>query len=336
MFLRSDASRKALGFGTLLLALLPIAALSVWVGNRELLPADIWAALRWPDDTETSMIVWSLRVPRTVTGLVSGAAFGVAGALMQALTRNPLADPGLLGVNAGAAFAVTLGVGVFGIALMSQYIWFAFFGAMTATVFSFLIGSVGRRQPEPAGLVLAGAALSAVLGGLTQLMSLLDKQHFQQLRAWGIGSLEGVTLHDSALVMALMGVGLLLALVSGRALNALALGDDLAAAMGVQVGRVRLLGFLAVTLLAGGGTALTGGLSFVGLMVPHLVRWLIGPDWRWIVLYSVPAAAALVVLADILGRVVVRPDELEAGIVTAVVGAPLLIALVRRREVRGL
>lgn len=320
----------------LLLSLLPLRALSLWLGNRGLPAADIWAALRHPSETEVSMIVWSLRLPRTVVGLVSGTAFGVAGALMQALTRNLLADPGLLGVNAGAAFAVTLGMGVFGITLMSQYIWFAFAGALVATVFSFLIGTLGRHTPQPAQLVLAGAALSAVLGGLTNLLTLLDKRHFQELRAWGIGSLEGVSLDDSALVMGLMLLGLILALACGRALDALALGDELAAAMGVNVARTRILGFLAVTLLAGGGTALTGGLSFVGLMVPHLVRWRLGPDWRWIVLYTAPAAAALVLLADILGRLVVRPSELEAGIVTALLGGPLLIWLVRRPEGRGL
>lgn len=313
---------------------LTIASLAV--GANALPVEEVWRSVWNRDDSEASAIVWSLRLPRTVVGLVVGAAFGVAGALIQALTRNPLADPGILGVNAGAAFAVTVGVGAFGIASIQGYIWFAFAGAASATIVVYVIGAAGSGTASPVTLVLAGVALGATLGGVASLLSLMDPETFDRLRFWGVGSIAGTGLDDTATVLPFLAVGVLIAVLIAGALNAVALGDDLAVSMGTHVYRTRVLGIVAVTLLAGGGTALTGGIAFVGLMVPHMVRWFTGPDQHWIILGSALAAPVLVLAADLLGRVVARPQELEVGIVTAVVGAPVLIALVRRRKVSGL
>lgn len=332
----SASARRITGL-VVIAAALALAILSSLAFGANPLPLDaVWRGLWLPDRSEASIIVWTLRVPRTVVGIIVGAAFGVAGALIQALTRNPLADPGILGVNAGAGFAVTLGIGFFGLGGVGGYIWFAFVGAAAATVLVYLIGSAGRGTVPPVTLVLAGVALGAVLNGLSTFLTLIDEETFRSVRSWGIGSIARTSLADAALVLPFLALGLLIALAVSGSLNAIALGDDLAASLGVGVVRSRVLGIIAVTLLAGGATALTGGIAFVGLMVPHVVRWFTGPDQRWIITYSALSAPVLVLVADVVGRVIARPGEIEVGIVTAVIGAPVLIALVRRRKVSGL
>lgn len=333
---RARTGRRSLGLVLLAVALALVCVASLALGANPLPLEEVRRGLLQPDGSEASLIVWSLRVPRTVVGLLVGAAFGVAGALIQALTRNPLADPGILGVSAGAGFAVTLGVGVFGLSGASGYVWFAFLGAAAATVLVTLIGSAGRGRVSPVTLVLAGVALGAVLGGFSTFLTLIDEETFRAVRSWGLGSIALTSLDDAASVAPFIIAGLVLALALAGPLNAVALGDDLAASLGTKVGRTRVLGIVAVTLLAGGGTALTGGIGFVGLMVPHVVRWFTGPDQRWILATSAVAAPVLVLAADVLGRVVARPGEIEVGIVTAIVGAPVLIALVRRRKAAGL
>lgn len=320
----------------ILAALLVAVALSLALGANPLSFDAVWRGLWHPDESEASIIVWTLRIPRTVVGIVTGAAFGVAGALIQALTRNPLADPGILGVNAGAGFAVTIGVGLFGLSSVMGYVWFAFAGAAAATILVYLIGSAGRGSVSPVTLVLAGVALSAVLGGFSTFLTLIDEDTFRSIRNWGLGSIARTNLADTAAVAPFLAAGLIIAVVLSGALNSIALGDDLAASLGTKVVRTRVWGVVAVTLLAGGATALTGGIAFVGLMVPHVVRWFTGPDQRWIVVCSALAAPVLVLAADVIGRVAGRPGEIEAGIVTAVIGAPVLIALVRRRKASGL
>ncbi|SJM44069.1 ABC-type Fe3+-siderophore transport system, permease component [Frigoribacterium sp. JB110] len=263
-------------------------------------------------------------------------AFGVSGALIQAITRNPLADPGILGVNAGAGFAIVVGVTLFGVGGITGYIWFSFIGAILATVLVYLIGSAGRGASSPVTLVLAGIALAAVLSAFSTFLTLMDQETFRSFRAWGLGSLSRASLDDTASVAPFLAVGILLAALISSSLNAVALGDDQATALGASVTRTRILGIIAVTLLAGGGTALTGGIAFVGLMVPHIVRWFTGPDQRWIIAYTALAAPSIVLIADVLGRVITRPGEIEAGVLTALIGAPVLIALVRRRKASGL
>jgi iron complex transport system permease protein len=302
------------------------------VGANPVGLVDVWRGLFRPDGSDASIIVWTLRIPRTIVGVITGAAFGVAGALIQALTRNPLADPGILGVNAGAGFAVTIGIGLFGLSGATGYVWFAFVGAAAATVLVYVIGSNEHGTASPATLVLAGVALGAVLTGFSTFLTLIDEETFMSVRNWGIGTIARTSLVDSAAVVPFLAAGLLVAFSISGSLNSIALGDDLAASLGTRVTRTRVLGIIAVTLLAGGATALTGGIAFVGLMVPHVVRWFVGPDQRWIITYSALVAPVLVLVADVIGRVIARPGEVEVGIVTAIVGAPVLIGLVRRRK----
>lgn len=333
---RSLHSRRAGGLLLIVAALVSAIVLSLSFGANPLPLDQVWRGLWVPDESEASIIIWTLRIPRTVVGILTGAAFGVAGALIQALTRNPLADPGILGVNAGAGFAVTLGVGLFGLSGVTGYIWFAFLGAAAATILVYLIGAAGLGTASPVTLVLAGVALAAVLGGFSTFLTLIDEDTFRSVRNWGLGSIARTSLDDAGSVAPFLLIGLLIALALSGALNTIALGDDLAASLGTKVARTRVLGIIAVTLLAGGATALTGGIAFVGMMVPHVVRWFTGPDQRWIIAYSALAAPVLLLIADVIGRVVARPGEIEVGIVTAVIGAPVLIALVRQRKVSGL
>ena len=333
---RPPRLRRALGLLAVIAGLAVTSLASFMVGANPLPLDAVWSGLWRPDGSEASIIVHTLRIPRTVVGILVGAAFGVSGAVIQALTRNPLADPGILGVNAGAGFAVTLGVGLLGISGITGYIWLAFLGAAGATVLVFMIGSAGRGSASPVTLVLAGVALGAVLTGFSTFLTLIDPDTFDALRNWGVGSIARTGLADTMQVVPFLMGGLLLALLLSGSLNAIALGDDLAAALGTSILRTRVLGVLAVTLLAGAGTALTGGIGFIGLMVPHVVRWIVGPDQRWIIAYSALTAPVIVLAADVLGRVLGRPGEIEVGIMTAVIGAPVLIARVRRRRASGL
>ena len=327
-----------LGFFALLAVLVGAAALSLAVGANPLPLGEVWAALVSPSSSgsDAAAIVWPLRVPRTLTGIVAGVGFGLAGAVIQAITRNPLADPGILGVNAGARFAIVIGVGAFGLTGASGYVWFAFAGAVVTTVLVYAIGSTGRGSASPVTLVLAGVALAAVLTALSTLLTLLDEETFRSFTNWGLGSIARTPLRDVLAVAPFIGVGAVIAGGLGGSLNAVALGDDQARSLGANVGRTRVFGVVSVTLLAGGATALTGGIAFVGLMVPHVVRWFTGPDQRWILACTAVAAPALVLLADVLGRVIAPPGEIEAGVLTAVLGGPVLIALVRRRRAAGL
>jgi len=328
--------RTAIGTLVLMAVLAVSVALSLMIGANPLPWHTVWASLTGTGTPDTDFVVQGLRVPRTVAGIVAGAALGVAGALMQSFSRNPLADPGILGVNAGAAFAVALTVAVLGIQSSLLLIWPAFLGALVVTVAVALVGSSGRGPADPIRLTLAGVAVGAVLSGITSGMMLSDPDAFDLMRGWNAGSLLGRGLDIILPVMPFIAAGLAVAFVLGRALNALALGDDLARAQGIPVGAVRVASIGAITVLAGAATALVGPLSFVGLMVPHVVRWIVGPDQRRILPLSALAAPIVVLLADVLGRVIIAPAEVPAGIVTAFVGAPVLIALARRRKASAL
>jgi iron complex transport system permease protein len=321
------------------LVLLAAAVLaSIAVGSREI-PLDvIWQALAGnaPDGSTDAVVVLDSRLPRTTIAVAAGLALAVAGALIQAVTRNPLADPGILGVTSGSAFAVAMAVGVLGITSVQGYLWFAFGGALLATVVVYVIGSIGRQGSSPVRLTLTGVALGAVLSGIVTAMLLADPEGFSAMRAWESGSLEGRGWDGVAPVLPFLAVGVVLAFAISRSLNAIALGDDLAVSLGARVTLVRSLAIVAVSLLAGGATAIAGPIAFVGLMIPHVARWIAGPDQRWIVALSIVLGPVLLLVADVVGRVVLRPGELPAGIVTAVVGGPVLIALVRRQRAFGL
>jgi iron complex transport system permease protein len=327
--------RRTTGLVVAVAALVLTALVSVMVGSKALLPADILQAITAPSGSETDRIVLELRLPRTLAALVVGAALGVSGALIQAFTRNPLGDPGILGVNAGASLGVACGVALFGARVPVQHLGFAFVGALLATVVVLFIGAVGRSA-DPVRLTLAGVAIAAVLSGITTAMTLLDPGTFNQMRGWAAGTFVERDLDVILPAVPFVAVGLLVALLCARSLNALGLGDDLASALGTRVGSTRVLAVVAITLLAGAATAVAGPIGFVGLMVPHVARWIVGPDQRWIIPYSMVLAPVVLLVSDVVGRVLLWPGEVPVGVVTAFVGAPVLIWLVRRRTASGL
>ncbi|EFG05075.1 Fe(3+)-siderophore ABC transporter permease (plasmid) [Streptomyces clavuligerus] len=314
-----------------------MTVLSVMVGARGIAPGTVWDALfHFDSSSDEQVMVRELRLPRTVIGLLVGAALGLCGALIQAFTRNPLADPGILGVNAGAGFAVTFAVGVLGLTDPTEFIWFALAGAFALTVLVYVLGSLGADRATPVKLTLAGVALTAVFSGLTSALTLKSLKTLDVTRFWDVGSIGGRSLDVLPVALPLIGAGLLLGLFSAHSLNALALGDDSARSLGVRLGATRACVVLAVTLLAGTAVAVAGPIAFIGLMVPHVVRWFTGPDQRWILPLTVLVAPAFLLAADVVGRVVLPSGELRVGLVTALVGAPVLVALVRRRNASGL
>ncbi|MEV0593943.1 FecCD family ABC transporter permease [Nonomuraea cavernae] len=307
--------------------------LSITIGSRPVPPADAWQALTAPADIESHIIVRSLRVPRTVLGVLAGLALGVAGALMQGHTRNPLADPGLLGVTQGAAFAMVASIILLGAQSLLAYIWFGLAGALIASVGVFALGMVGGRGgPTPVTLALAGTAVSAFLYALTSAIVLLDEQAMDVFRFWQAGSIAARGPDVIWQVLPFVVTGLVLAMINAPGLNALSLGEDVARGLGQRIGLTRGVGIAAVTLLTGAAVAACGSLAFVGLIVPHLARSLSGTDHRWLLPYSGLIGVALLLLADVIGRVVAPPGELEVGVVLALLGAPFFVALVRRRK----
>ncbi len=329
------ARQRVAGLAIAVVALVVMLGLSLVIGSKTIPFSVVWDALFHPSNDIDQFSIRDYRLPRTVVGLVVGIALGVAGALIQALTRNPLADPGILGVHAGASFAVTVAVGVFGVSGVQGYMWFAFAGALIVTLMVLALGST-RRGQSPMVMVLAGVCVGAVLGGARDGLQLTDPDAFDAMRSWVAGSLVGRPLDVVWPILPFFTIALILVFAVSGSLNAMALGDDLAVAQGVRLVRTRVLAVVALTLLAGGATAIAGPIAFVGLMVPHVARWFVGPDQRWIFAYSVLLAPSLLLASDILGRIVMRPSEIPVGIVTAFVGAPVLIALARRKKASGL
>ncbi|MFG1704684.1 FecCD family ABC transporter permease [Nonomuraea sp. M3C6] len=317
----------------LLAAVLVAVVLSVTIGSKSVPLPDAWHALTAPTGTENDIVIRSLRIPRTVLGVLAGIALGVAGALMQGHTRNPLADPGLLGVTQGAAFAMVASIILFGVSSLLVYIWFGLAGALVASVGVFALGMVGGRGgPTPVTLALAGTAVSAFLYALTSAIVLLDQQAMDVFRFWQAGSIAARGADVVWQVLPFIVVGLFLAMLNATGLNALSLGEDVARSLGQNIAMTRAVGIAAVTLLSGASVAACGSLAFIGLIVPHLVRPLSGTDHRWLLPYSGLIGAALLLLADVIGRVVAPPGELEVGVVLALMGAPFFVALVRRRK----
>jgi iron complex transport system permease protein len=329
-------SRRLLGLLVLSALLALICVLSVAVGAKPIPLPDVWRVLLDHDGTDDAVVVWERRIPRTLLGVAVGAALGLAGALMQALSRNPLADPGLLGVNAGAAAAV----GAAGLFLpfsgsLSSAV-FAILGAGLATLLVYTLGRGGMTgRSNPVQLVLAGMAVTAVLASFTAGASLIDTDSANRLRFWMVGSLAVTDGGELALIAPFLAVGAVLGLALSGRLDALALGDETSRALGDDPVRTRVLAILSITLLCGAATAVAGPITFVGLMVPHAVRLFTGPNQRWILPLSMLCAPVVLLASDIVGRVIARPGELEAGVVTAFLGAPVFIALVRRRRLVG-
>lgn len=329
--------RRISGLVTVLFLLVIVVFLSLMVGSKQIPIHVVWDALFHSSSSYDYSIIHESRIPRTIIALAVGPAFGLAGAIIQALTRNPLADPGILGVNAGAAFAVALAVGVFSVTSLSQYIWFALIGAFVATIVVYIIsGGAGKKSPSPIHITLAGVALGAALSGITTSLTLMNRRAFAGMLNWSVGSIARKGVEDLWPVLPFLVIGIILALIIAPSLNAIAFGDDRAASLGVNVGVVRMVGLVSITLLAGGATAIAGPIGFIGLMVPHSVRWLIGPDQPWIFIFSIFVAPLILLLSDIIGRIIMSPSEIAVGIITGFIGAPILLILVRRKKSRGL
>lgn len=308
---------------------------SLLIGSREVSVADVLAALGGSSENLSQAAV-STRLPRTALGLLVGAALGLAGAVMQGVTRNPLADPGILGVNLGAALAVVIGIAWFGLASASGYVWAAIGGAAVAAVFVYAVGSLGRGGATPLKLALAGAATSAALASFVTAVWLPRGDIAGSVRSWLIGGIGGATWETTGMVVPFLATGAAVCLLSARSLNSLALGDELAAGLGERVAIARAFAALGAVLLCGAATAVAGPIAFVGLLVPHACRLLVGVDHRWLLPYSALAGAALLLASDVVGRVVARPSEIDVGIVTSLIGAPFFIWIVRRQKVRAL
>lgn len=324
----------------LVTVLVVAGVVSLAVGARALSPAEVWHGLfAAPESdrrlTEIRLIVETVRVPRTVLAIVAGLALGVGGALIQGYTRNPIADTGLLGVNAGASFAVVSVIALFGFTDPFQYVWFAFLGAAVSGVVVFGLASIGRGAGNPLTLALAGQGIAVFLAAMTTAISLSDQAALNALRYWNAGSLAGVGFDVIWPVTAFIAVGLVLALITLPAINLLNLGEDVARGLGVNIGLSRTVGIAAITLLAGAATAACGPIAFLGLMVAHVARYLTGPDYRWLVPYAGLLGAIVLLVCDIVGRLVVRPGELDAGVVVSLLGAPFFAALVWRGKLKN-
>lgn len=331
---RPVPARAAWLIGTALV-LVALCAASVAVGVADVTFADIVAGLGGDTSSIATAAVVS-RVPRTVLAVLVGAALALSGAAMQAVTRNPLADPGIFGVLNGAALAVVLGIAVAGVLAPVVQLTLAIVGAGVAAVFVYVVGSLGRGGATPLKLALAGAATSAALASLTSAVLLPRIDVMTTFRFWQIGGVGGAQWDRIALILPALAIGALIVLATARGMNSLALGDDLAAGLGENVARTRAVASAGAVVLAGAATAVAGPIGFVGLVVPHATRAVIGTDHRWMLPLTALGGAALLVAADIIGRVVVRPEELEVGIVTALIGAPVFIWIVRRQRVREL
>ncbi|PVZ94959.1 iron ABC transporter permease [Amnibacterium flavum] len=337
--MKRPASRRArltLGLAIGIVGLAVASALSLVFGSRIVSMDEILSGLFNRDPESFGAIAVASRMPRTVLAILVGGALGLAGAVMQGATRNPLADPGILGINLGSALAVVVGIAVFDIDSARQYIWFALAGAALASLLVYAIASRGREGATPLKLALAGAATSAALSSLVSAVLLTRTDVFDVFRFWQVGGVGGADFGQIAEIAPFLLAGLVLALFSARGLDVLALGDDLARGLGAHVGRSRAIAGLSAVLLAGAATAIAGPIGFVGLVVPHAVRFFTGPHHRWLIPYSVLFGAILLVVADVVGRVIARPTDIQVGIMTAIIGAPFFIFLIRRAKVREL
>ena len=325
--------RRVLWLAAALTVLVAAVLLSLAVGSRTIPFGETVDALLHGGDTTDAVVVRELRVPRTVVGLAVGAALGMAGTVMQGITRNPIADPGILGVSQGAAAGVVLAISAFGIGTLTGYVWFGFAGAALATVLVYVLAGRGRGGATPVKLALAGSAMSAFIASLNTLVLTTDAATLDRFRFWQVGSLSGRSADVAWQLMPFLLAGTVLVFAVAGGLDALALGDDTAKGLGARTGLVRATGAVGATVLTGSAVAAAGPIAFVGLAVPHAARALVGADHRWVLTLSAVLGPALLLLADALGRVLFPPSEVPAGVMTALVGVPVLVVLVRRRKV---
>ena len=310
---------------------------SLMVGPVSVEVRQVWSALFNFDANDTSqVVVRELRLPRTLLAVISGCCLAVAGSITQGVTRNPLGGPGILGINAGAAFAMVTAIHGLNILTPRGYVWFAFVGALVAGVLVYLVAQVGPGGVTPVKLALAGAVVTALLSSWTSALLLLDEETLDEARFWLAGSLTGRGTEEARFLFPLIAVALVAALLMGSSLNTLSLGEDIAMSLGQRVGLVRLTAGIVSIVLAASAVAIAGPVAFVGLAVPHISRALVGSDYRWVTAMCLTSGPCLLLGADVVGRMVVSPLELQVGIVTALVGAPFLIFLVRSRRLTSL
>lgn len=330
---RSDG--RALWFCVTVAGLLALSFAALRFGLRPTSWTQIWPALSAFDALDPDQIVIrEIRLPRLVGAILAGASLGMASALMQGVTRNPLADPGILGVNAGASMGVVLCILILGITDPAAFVWVALLGGFAASVLVFLLG--GGTQANPARLILAGAAVSALFLALGRSLLLVSQQTLDVYRFWVLGGFDGIDFNTVQMLLPFFAVGTVLAMIASFALNALMLGEDTARSLGIRVGLAQILIGLAIVILCGATVSMAGPIAFVGLLVPHLARWIAGADIRWMLLFSATLGALLMVSADLLGRLALFGGNMQAGVMSALIGGPVLIALVRRNGVTKL
>ncbi|SHI18462.1 iron complex transport system permease protein [Butyrivibrio fibrisolvens DSM 3071] len=334
--LRKQNNKLITGFTIEIILVAVCALLSVAYGSKSIPIADIFGYFGGKNMDSFQAAVIAARIPRTVFGILAGAALGVSGALMQAITRNPIADPSILGVNTGASLMVVIGIAYLNISSGIRLIGLSFAGALLTALFVYGIASVGYGGASSIKLALAGAAVSTALGALVNTIMLPDSNVMKAYRFWQVGSVGGATWDDVKLLIPFCVIGVLLALICSPGLNALLLGDEMAISLGVKVGPLRLLAAVAGVLLCAAVTALAGPIGFVGLMLPHVIRQIFCSDMRVIVPMSALGGAALLTISDVAGRVLGRPGELEVGIITALLGAPIFIWIVFKTKARSI
>lgn len=314
-----------LGIGLLLACFMA----SVGLGVADISPQTVYQALTAFDGSTDQLIIRTVRVPRSITALLVGGAVAVAGAMMQGLTRNPLADPGILGINAGAALAVVGSVFWLGTTSLRVYAGFALLGAAIAAITVYALGSLGRGGLTPLNLTIAGAAFTALVSSITTGILILSQRTLEEIRFWLAGSVAGRDLDLVVQVLPYLVVGMVIALVIGKQLTTLSLGEDIAQGLGQRTAWVKVTAAVSIILLAGGSVAIAGPIGFVGLIVPHIVRFWVGMDYRWILPYAAIVGAILLLIADIGARLIIQPQELPVGLVMPLLGAPFFIYLTR-------
>lgn len=316
-----------------LVLLLTAVLLSLAVGSRPIAPSVVWDALVHGGDSPDAQVVRALRVPRTVIGVLVGVALALAGTVLQGITRNPIAEPGILGISQGASLGVVCAIAFFGVHSLNGYVWYAFAGAALAAVCIYAVASGGRGGATPVKLALAGAAMNAFLASLVSAILTTDARALDEFRFWDVGSISGRDATIAGQVWPFLLAGLALVLAMARGLDALALGDDIARGLGRNVQLLRATGALGATVLTGAAVAAAGPIAFVGLAVPHIARALVGPEHRRLLPMAALLGPVMLLLADVLGRVIVMPSEVPVAVMTALAGVPFLVVLVRRKAV---
>ncbi|TKC15387.1 FecCD family ABC transporter permease [Robertmurraya kyonggiensis] len=329
MLLKNN-SQRIIGLLFTVIFLLLLMCASIVYGYTDTTWRMAWEALQNNNGSNEHLVIETVRLPRALIAAAVGSSLAIAGALMQTLTKNPLASPGILGVNAGAGFAVVLGVTLFSISNLQAFTWIAFLGAAVAAIGVYVIGTIGREGLTPMKLTLAGAAMAAMFSSFTQGFLVINEAALEQVLFWLAGSVQGRKLEILTAVLPYLIIGWLGAILLAGKMNVLSMGEDVAKGLGVQTGLVKIVTAIVIILLAGGAVAIAGPIAFIGIVVPHITRALVGIDHRWVIPFSGLLGGILLLVADILARYVIMPQEVPVGVMTAIIGTPFFIFIARR------